>query len=330
MKKIIIAVVVIALCVGAAFPTKMIIENSVAKSRVNKLDMTEYSSIPKNAIYFLNTGNSDAIVIKSGDHLAMIDAGEDSDNPRGFEELAFEGYEQRVESFIMSFADENGKVHLDFVLGTHAHSDHIGGFDTIIENENIDIDKAYLKIYRSQFIDDMEKEKWDNQEVYDQMVNALEKRNIPIISNISNDTFVFGDFRLTILNTSYEFGSRIVGENDNSLAVLAEINGKKILLSGDMDNYNGDEVEVAKQVGKLDILKVAHHSYSNSTEKEFLSITKPELAIVTNNSKNADKSTIRRITRLTDAPVIYSDDEQGICIDFDSSDYKIYIKSCIY
>lgn len=322
----IIVLVIIGLCVGGYFAYMSITE----KARYDNLDLEECTSTPKNAIYFLNTGSSDAIVLKSGEHLAMIDAGEDSDNPRGFEALALEGYEIRVLDFIKSFAGDDGKVYLDFVLGTHAHSDHIGGFDTIINDDSVVIEKAYLKEYRPEFINEMEIEEWDNQEVYDQMVTALNNKNVPIISNISNDTFVFGDFRLTILNTGYESGSSKVGENDNSLAVLAEINGVKALLCGDLDNKSADEIAVAERTGRVDILKLGHHSYNHSTGSAFLKYTRPSLCVVTNNSKNADKRTIRRIMRLTKAPVIYSDDEQGICISFDCDAYKAYNNACIY
>ena len=37
--------------------------------------------------------------------------------------------------------DENGRVTLDFILGTHAHSDHIGGFDTVINHPDITVKK---------------------------------------------------------------------------------------------------------------------------------------------------------------------------------------------
>lgn len=104
----------------------------------------------------------------------MIDAAEDNDNPRGFANLAYKGYEEEILEWLKkNIADENGKIHFDFILGTHAHSDHIGGFDTIINDENVYIDKAYLKEYHSESINDYEVDKWDNQEVYDQMVEAL-------------------------------------------------------------------------------------------------------------------------------------------------------------
>ena len=126
MKEILAWIISVICC---AFPTL------TALSVINSQNVLP--RVPENygidCIHFLSTGNSDAILLESGGHFALVDAGEDSDNPRGFDWLVFDGHEEDVLAYLKSHAaDENGKVHLDFVLGTHAHSDHIGGFDTVI------------------------------------------------------------------------------------------------------------------------------------------------------------------------------------------------------
>ena len=47
-------------------------------------------------IHFLDTGSSDAILLESDGKFALVDAGEDADNPRGFEDLDLKGYEDKV------------------------------------------------------------------------------------------------------------------------------------------------------------------------------------------------------------------------------------------
>ncbi|MDE5974474.1 MAG: MBL fold metallo-hydrolase [Eubacterium sp.] len=311
MKKVIGTIVISALAVitGGA----IIVMNKNTEKLVGNVAFEKIDTKNKDVIYFLNTGSSDAIVLQSQGHFAMVDAGEDNDNPRGLPELEYIGYEQEILEFLRkNTADENGRIHLDFVLGTHSHSDHIGGFDTIINDDNVFIDKAYLKEYHSESIIDKEINEWDNQEVYDQMVEALNKKSVPIISDISSEPFQFGNFIITILNTEYEDGSRKVGENDNSLVVLVEKNGQRALLTGDLDNCSGDEERIAELVGVVDLLKVGHHSYSRSTEKKFLKCVSPKVSVITNSYKHADKKTLRRIAKYTDSSIILSDDEGGI------------------
>ncbi|MBR5112065.1 MAG: MBL fold metallo-hydrolase [Clostridia bacterium] len=237
-----------------------------------------------NRIHFLKTGCSDAIILESGGHFAMVDGGEDTDNPRNFPGLELAGYEQEVLGYLKEHcADESGKVHLDFIVGTHAHSDHIGGFDTIISDPGVSVDCAYLKEYDSSKINDYEIEAWDNQEVYDQLVSALRERNTPIIIPDSTP-FTFGSFTVTLMNTVDPENSEKVGENDNSLGVLLEKNGTKIFLAGDIDNYTSDETRLAPQIGKIDLLKVGHHCNSGSSTEDFISALLPGACVITNNS----------------------------------------------
>lgn len=312
-------IVALAVITGGA----AVVTNYKTKDLVGNINFEDIDIKNKDAIYFLNTGSSDAILIQSDGHFAMIDAGEDNDNPRGFSNLEYIGYEQEILEFLKkNISDENGRVHLDFVLGTHSHSDHIGGFDTIIQDEDVFADKAYLKEYHSENINKREIRDWDNQEVYDQMVNALNQKSIPIISEISSEPFKFGNFTLTILNTEYEDGSRKVGENDNSLVVLVEKDGCKALLTSDLDNYNHDEEKIGELVGKVDLLKVGHHSYSHSSEKKFLKSVNPEVSIITNSYKGADKRTVRRIAKYTDSEILFTNDECGIAAVFENSEIK--------
>ena len=96
-------------------------------------------------------------------------------------------------------------------------------------------------------------EDWDNQEVYDQMVDACEKRGVEIISDIPQESFVFGDMTVTFFNTE-PLGIDNIGENENSLGVLVEAAGKKAFLSGDINNIEGTESAIKDEIGKVDLL----------------------------------------------------------------------------
>ncbi len=235
-------------------------------------------------IHFLKVGTSDAIVLESDGHFAMVDAGEDTDNPRGFANLELEGHEQEVLAYLKEHAaGKDGKVHLDFVLGTHAHSDHIGGFDTVILDPDVFVSRAYLKEYDSSKIDEYEVREWDNQEVYDQMVDALGKRNVPIIQGPDMAPFEFGNFKVTIFNADDPENTEKVGENDRSLGVLLEKNGTKVFLSGDMNDFTGDETRLAPEIGKVNLLKLGHHGFDGSTTEGFVETLNPDACVVTNN-----------------------------------------------
>ena len=277
-------------------------------------------------IHFLKTGSSDAILIESNGHFAMVDAGEDTDNPRGFEALELTGYEQEVLAYLKAHAaDENGNVHLDFVLGTHAHSDHIGGFDTIILDPAVTIDRAYLKEYDSSRINEHEIEEWDNQEVYDQMVGALEARGIPRLQ--PDDTpFALGDFTVTLFNTVDPENPDRVGENDNSLGVLLEKNGTRIFLAGDMDDLTGDETRLAPAIGEVDLLKVGHHGYPGSSTETFIRTLLPDACVLTNDGSRANRQNLASIIKICRHTRFYfTGNENGVLADVgDQGEIKYY------
>ena len=257
-------------------------------------------------IHFLKTGTSDAIVLESDGHFAMVDAGEDTDNPRSFPGLELPGYEQEVLSYLKRHcADENGRVHLDFILGTHAHSDHIGGFDTILLDPDVSVGRAYLKAYDSSRINDHEVTDWDNQEVYDQMVSALKERGVELIQNPGPAAFTFGNFTVTLYNAVDPETDGKVGENDNSFGVLLEKNGTRVFLAGDMDNVSGDEARLAPEIGKVDLLKVGHHGYGGSSSEAFISTLDPEYFVVTNNRWGPSHDTLKSIVKLCRHDRIY-------------------------
>lgn len=273
----------------------------------------------KDRIHFLSTASSDAILLESDGKFALIDCAEDSDNPRGFEDLNYVGYEETVLNYLKeNAADENGNVYLDFIVGTHSHSDHIGGFDTVISNSSVNVGKAYLKNYNEEQIVDMEVEKWDNKEVYNQMLDALNNKNIPVISDISDAPFEFGNFTVTFFNTKDNDDVK-VGENDRSIGVLVEKNGTRAFLAGDINNLNGDEERIAPLVGKIDLLKVGHHSYSGSTTSKWLKTLSPDVCVVTNNYKSTDKRTLRRITRVSNSVILVTGQENGVIAEFDDN-----------
>lgn len=266
-------------------------------------------------IHFLNTGASDCILLESNGHFALIDAAEDNDYPANKPNLKFKGFEDEVVAYLLEHAaDENGIVTLDFVLGTHAHSDHIGGFDTVLSHPKIRAKKAYLRPYNAKCINRLETTLWDNQEVYDQMCAALREKQIPIIEHFNGETSRLGDFSLTFFYFEHKGFPFPVGENENSVVTLAEKDGVRILLVGDLNNKRSDERRLSEKVGKVDLLKVGHHGYTYSSSVGFLKRLSPKAAIIPNFKKNAHIQVVKRLSRIIKDDILYTADENGILV----------------
>lgn len=264
-------------------------------------------------IHFLNTGHSDCIILESGGHFAMVDAAEDSDFPGNKPHLNFRGYEREVVDYLLeNCRGRDGKVTLDFIVGTHAHSDHIGGFDTVILHPEISVKKAYLKEYDERGIFIMERLRWDNREVYEQTVNALKERNAERISDFDKAEEALGNFKITFLNGSAKKRIFKYGENINSVVTLVEKEGTRVLLAGDLNYKGGDERRIAKQVGKIDLLKVGHHGYFGSTSFFWAKTLSPDYAVITNSRQRIYPDVRFKLERAAHAKLLFTEDENGI------------------
>ena len=319
-KSILLGAAAVLLC-GAVIAGGIILRNANVRKRLDeKLDETPLLPAPpseaeegRDCIHFLPTGSSDAILLESDGHFAMVDCGEDTDNPRNLPGLALPGFEQEVLAYIKKVAaDENGKVRLDFVLGTHSHSDHLGGFDTVIADPDVTVDKAYLKVYDASKIHASEIEEWDNQEVYDQTVNALRGRGVPIVSDLSEEPFTFGNLTLTLVNAKDPETKKTVGENDQSLCLLIEKNGTRVFLAADLDNYSSDERRLAPAIGRVDLLKIGHHSYSGSSSAGFIRALRPAACVITNRLESVDRRNMSRVERIASPAFYVTGREKGV------------------
>lgn len=272
-----------------------------------------------NFIHFLNTGSSDCIIIESNGHFAMVDAGEDSDYPANKPHLNYPGYEEAVCDYLLKkCASSDGTVTLDFVVGTHAHSDHIGGFDTVINHPKINVKKAYLKPYNEKDIFIYERLSWDNTEVYEQMKNALIKNNVEIVEAFDELKTTLGDFKVTFYNGKYKKRLVKYGENVNSVVTLLECNGFRSLLAGDLNNKDFDEYRLAEKIGKVDILKVGHHGYPFSSSRKWLKTLSPKYSVVCNFEKKIYPHIKHRLVDEISTKLFCTADLNGVKFDFNN------------
>ena len=225
-----------------------------------------------NRIHFINTkanSGSDAILLESNGHYALIDMGEDYDFPDGTDTrypnrwgISINNY-QVLEDRLIRHLDQLGVKKLDFILGTHVHSDHIGGADEILNRYQVD--KFYLKKYSDQRITSTWG-LWDNLFNYDNALRAAQNKGVTLIQDIKDEDshFKFGDMDIQLYNYKNEYDAdgnlkRVLDDNSNSIVAVVTVAGKRIYLGGDLDNAEGAEDKLGPVIGKVDMMKWNHH-----------------------------------------------------------------------
>ena len=243
-----------------------------------------------NVLHYINCGSSDAILIEASGHYGLID----SSNPYQFIEHEVEHVQidESIGERNQWLSDPDKSVQavidylnylkidkLDFIVGTHAHSDHIGGIPALayyFVNENT---KYYYREYRKTR-EETTNVDWANYKYYLAAVHSMQKKgaNMVDVTN-KNIQFEFGDMHLELLNTDIDPDELNLGENQNSIVTLISFRNTKILLAADM--IAKDDQKLKDSVGKIDILKLAHHGYSESSY-DFLRVIKPNYVIIFN------------------------------------------------
>ena len=270
-------------------------------------------------IHFLNTANSDCILLESNGKFALIDAGEGDRNPR--RKTPYQGYEKRVVDYIkQTCAAPDGTIRLEFVLGTHYHYDHIGGFHALLTDPEIEIGKAYFKPFETHVLHDYELEKWGLQALYDQLLADLAARSIPLEQTLPAQPFAFGDFTLQFFNTVTPDALRNQGGNAASVGVLVKKGARSAFLAADFTHSCKLEQFYGAQIGQVDLLKAGHHGYFGSSSVAFLKALQPKLIIVPNQQGKIYPNVKWNFTLAAKAPYFGTYDYNGIIAAFTDSE----------
>ena len=135
---------------------------------------TESSTV---RIHVLPFDHMDAIIVECDGHFGVVDSAEDSEAPDGsdFRYPVRPGttFGQGKEDEVIAYMRKIGVTqdNLDFYIGTHPHSDHIGSASQIIHAFHPKT--IYTPVYDDSYITDSSA-LWDNRFVYDRLIAAAE------------------------------------------------------------------------------------------------------------------------------------------------------------
>lgn len=229
-------------------------------------------------IYFLDVGQADSTLIINNNQTMLIDAGNNEDG-----------------NLIVKFIKSLGIEKIDYLVGTHAHEDHIGGMDDIINNFNIGT--VYLP-YTT--------EKTTTTKTFEDVLDSLIAKNLSITTANIGDKFTLGNTNCEIM---YVDNSEPEDTNDQSICIRLEFKNESFLFMGDASG----KVEKARNWPQTNVLKVAHHGSKTSTSKEFLKQVKPQIAIISvgkdNSYKHPSEQVLERLKSIK--AKIYRTDELG-------------------
>lgn len=211
---------------------------------LNQISLSEQEM----AVVYVNTGNSDSIVIHFPDGRTMlIDAGK----PDDFDV---------IDDVLQSFSEDT----IDYAVISHQHDDHIGSFPEILEN--YEIGTVYMP--ESPISNPQTKES----------MKLIDKLDIPLVTAKAGVVVCDGDIRAEFLSPMYEhYGD----DNDYSGVLYLTYGEKSFLFMGDATTDVENDLRSKGTIPHADVLKVGHHGSKTSTGKNFLNAVNPTYAIIT-------------------------------------------------
>lgn len=275
MKKLIVLVI---LLLSYAYTTFINTENKNQEGPIKERKTEDVIFADENTlnVYFIDVGQADSILLENKGHYMLIDAGNNEDGPK-----------------LVKYFSEFGIKEFDYVVGTHAHEDHIGGMDDIIKNFKID------NFYMPDAI--------TTTKTFEDVLDVLEETNVIFQTPKVNQTFNLQDTTITTLSVTADEKNL----NDTSIVLKVKHGTNTFLFMGDASTKI--EKNLLNKDIKSDVLKVGHHGSRYSTSLEFLKKVSPEYAVISVGENNTYKHPHEEILkRLEEQNIqIYRTDKQG-------------------
>ena len=239
-------------------------------------------------VNYIDVGQGDSIFIQLPNHETMlIDAGEayKSDN-------------------VINYLNNLGITKIDYVVGTHPHTDHIGGLESVVNT--FDIGSIYMPNAIS------------TSKTYEDLLTTISNKGLKVKTAKSGVVVLNEDnLKLEFIAPNSDSYSNL---NNYSAVLKLTYLDNTFLFMGDAETLSEDEI--TSEI-KADVIKVGHHGSDSSSGIEFVKKVSPEYAIIMvgeGNSYNHPYQSIIDRYESVGAKVLRTDLDGNIVCDSDGVD----------
>ena len=215
-------------------------------------------------VVVLDVGQGDSIlVVTPGGKTALVDAGEPGDG-----------------KVILAALKKYGVDHLDLLVATHAHADHIGAADEVIRGTNV-AHVLYSGVPHTT-------------KNYEDFLKAVDEKKIDLIRAAPGQTFELGGGAvirvLAPIEPLFRKEDLRSGGNEpnaNSVVTRLDYGAFSMLLTGDAEEQTERERLIKSGANiRATFLKVGHHGSKYATSEDFLKRGEFRVAVISAGADN--------------------------------------------
>lgn len=253
------------------------------------------------SVHFIDVGQGDCTLVMCEGHNMLIDAGETDQGDK-----------------VVDYLEAQGISSLDLVIGTHPHSDHIGGLRVVVES-----DIKIEKIIMPKVPDDQVPSSY----TYTKLLKAIINKGLTV-TKADDSTFELGS---AVINT-YTPKKTYSDLNDYSVAAKITHGDNSFLITGDLTKKSEKELVNRGCDLSAKVLQVCHHGSRESSSDLFLSKVNPSYAVIQCGAGNSyghpHDEALERINEFTSeiystdikGTIVFESDKEGMNIKFENSD----------
>lgn len=232
-----------------SLPVSGVVSETTAQSGQETAGVSESGSF---TIHFIDVGQADSALVTCDWHSMLIDGGNADDS-----------------NLVYSVLQRETDGHLDYVVGTHAHEDHIGGLSGAFEADTADVTFCPVTEYDSK--------------AFRNFKTRADERGGGITIPAVGDTFTLGEASVTVVAVNS------VPEDTNNTSIVIRIvyGDTSFLFTGDAEQETEEKILESGQDIESTVLKVGHHGSSTSTSQAFLDAVSPTYAVISCGKDNS-------------------------------------------
>ena len=226
-------------------------------------------------IHFLDVGYGDAALVICDGKTMLIDGGSSAKT-------------------ISGFLTEQGISHLDYVVATHAHSDHVGGLTGALTAADADVILSTVAE--------------SDDKSFQKFANKATERGISITVPNVGDTFSLGEAVVTVLGPVP--GKQYEDPNDTSLVLHIVYGETSVLFTGDIEEPAQRDLLESGVIPRATLLKVPHHGKKSAATEAFLEVVQPAYGVISiGASKQPDANVLSSLQNIN--ATVYRTDLNG-------------------